>query len=457
MSAVGGEQFARETPGQLEVVKPSDPSESMVRYHRSIAAMSAGFLLLFTCYYIVQNLQTQVNKTSGWISLGIVYVSFSLMSFVSGAVVHVAGERAVMFASTFGYVFFVGANIRVHAPLLYASALAAGVCAALLWVSCGSYLTRASVIAGREELYATAFMLCFSLSTFTSNLIAALVQELSTSTINGSSEGDSGYDFTGLFVACTVLAFVSAFVFLLLAPLPDAGDEERSLRKDLAGSVAALRQLRKLMLQPRMALLMPMFAAMGCDVGFAVGVLPALIDDTRVSSWALAASGVVYIVVSAFYARISRAGRGVLAFLIIAFALIAGLVLCVPVASQLEGRAQFWVFMCAGAMFGFPEPGLSVQFSLVFERDFAEDELTACNCALHALEAIGFAVAFFAGIWLSSVAMAFIVGGVQVVALACVLVRAAALKLPSHGYYDSVPEGESQDSRLEEITEAKTY
>ncbi|XP_020082540.1 UNC93-like protein 3 [Ananas comosus] len=81
---------------------------------RDVHILSSAFLFVFSAYGAAQNLETTVNTAEdlGTISLGILYLSFTLFSVVASAVVRVLGSKRALVLGTSGYLLFIASNLK---------------------------------------------------------------------------------------------------------------------------------------------------------------------------------------------------------------------------------------------------------------------------------------------------------------------------------------------------------
>ncbi|GKV05787.1 hypothetical protein SLEP1_g17754 [Rubroshorea leprosula] len=90
-----------------------------------------------------QTLESTVNAAGdlGTISLGILYVSFSVFSLVASLVVRALGSKNALVLGTTGYWLFIAANLKPSWYTMVPGSLYLGFVASVIWVGAGTYLT----------------------------------------------------------------------------------------------------------------------------------------------------------------------------------------------------------------------------------------------------------------------------------------------------------------------------
>ncbi|XP_044474394.1 UNC93-like protein 3 [Mangifera indica] len=134
------DSLAEETP---LVVDNSSLIRTPKNNTRDIHILSCAFLLIFLAYGAAQNLQTTVNTEGnlGTISLGILYVSFTIFSLFASLVVRLLGSKNAIVLGTTGYWLFVAANLKPSWYTMVPASVYLGFAASIIWVGQGTYLT----------------------------------------------------------------------------------------------------------------------------------------------------------------------------------------------------------------------------------------------------------------------------------------------------------------------------
>ncbi|XP_031396379.1 UNC93-like protein 3 [Punica granatum] len=119
------------------------PNQAPRKHTRDVHILSCGFLLIFLAYGAAQNLETSVNTTGnlGTISLGILYVSFTIFSLGASLVVRALGSKNAVLLGTTGYWLFIAANLRPSWYTMIPASLYLGFASSIIWVGEGTYLT----------------------------------------------------------------------------------------------------------------------------------------------------------------------------------------------------------------------------------------------------------------------------------------------------------------------------
>ncbi|CAI0471771.1 unnamed protein product [Linum tenue] len=110
---------------------------------RDVHILSSAFLLIFLAYGAAQNLETTVNSQGdlGTISLGILYVSFTIFSVTASSVVRALGSKYAIVLGTTGYWLFIAANLKPSWYTMVPASVYLGFAASIIWVGQGTYLT----------------------------------------------------------------------------------------------------------------------------------------------------------------------------------------------------------------------------------------------------------------------------------------------------------------------------
>ncbi|KAL5992058.1 hypothetical protein ACLOJK_012972 [Asimina triloba] len=85
-----------------------------INHARDIHLLSCAFLFVFLAYSAVQNLESTLNteQALGSTSMGILYLSLTLFSFVASPLVRLLGSKYALVLGTTGYWLFMAANLR---------------------------------------------------------------------------------------------------------------------------------------------------------------------------------------------------------------------------------------------------------------------------------------------------------------------------------------------------------
>uniref|UniRef100_A0A0D6QZA9 UNC93-like protein 3 n=1 Tax=Araucaria cunninghamii TaxID=56994 RepID=A0A0D6QZA9_ARACU len=121
-------------------------SKTSSRHLRDLHILSFTFLFVFLAYAAAQNLESSVNseKNLGTTSLGILYLSFTVCSFVATPIVRRLGSKNSLILGTSGYWLFIAANLFPSWYTMVPASLYLGFTASIIWVAEGTYLTFAA-------------------------------------------------------------------------------------------------------------------------------------------------------------------------------------------------------------------------------------------------------------------------------------------------------------------------
>lgn len=137
----------------LPLVDSNSSSAKTPRSHsRDVHILSLAFLLVFSAYGAVQNLESTVNAEGdlGTISLGILYVSFTVFSLFASPVVRKMGSKSALVLGTTGYWLFTAANLKPNWYTMVPASVYMGFCASIIWVGQGTYLTSTACNHARD-------------------------------------------------------------------------------------------------------------------------------------------------------------------------------------------------------------------------------------------------------------------------------------------------------------------
>uniref|UniRef100_T2MJ12 UNC93-like protein MFSD11 n=1 Tax=Hydra vulgaris TaxID=6087 RepID=T2MJ12_HYDVU len=110
------------------------------------------FMLIFTAFNTSGNIQTaalnnverhgeKIFTNTGYISLAIIYVVFSLANFIAPPFIQLFGPKFAMVSGALTYCLFIASIIYPFVATLYIASILLGVGAAILWCGQGNFLT----------------------------------------------------------------------------------------------------------------------------------------------------------------------------------------------------------------------------------------------------------------------------------------------------------------------------
>lgn len=136
----------------LPLVDSSSSRKPLRNHSGDVHILSLAFLLVFSAYGAVQNLESTVNADGdlGTISLGVLYVSFAVFSLFASPVVRKLGSKCALVLGTSGYWLFTAANLKPNWYTMVPASVYMGFCASIIWVGQGTYLTSAACSHARD-------------------------------------------------------------------------------------------------------------------------------------------------------------------------------------------------------------------------------------------------------------------------------------------------------------------
>lgn len=325
---------------------PSSPSV------RNGIHLGLSFCCIFMAFSVSQNFQTSSDhKKQGANALGILYACFTLANFVSSFIVSSLGSKMCLILGSFTYVLFVAANIVYVELLLYLSSGLLGLGASVLWTAQGAYISNCSALHEQQLGLPTSstlgffnglFFSIFQVNQLLGNLLAAALfkADVSTGTI---------------FIVMTAICAVGALTLLFLndpakaisasaaaastnnslpslSPSSSMSYESSGIRENTANSPSELHYIvavpapylkrskcaqflsvfdsLRLLMEPRMLVLIPIMVYSGLSQSYIFGSFPPLIIDKATKFFVLAAIGAVDALASVAMGKLSdRSGR----------------------------------------------------------------------------------------------------------------------------------------------------
>ncbi|XP_028401831.1 protein unc-93 homolog A-like [Dendronephthya gigantea] len=281
----------------------AENTQSNFTIMKNVVVVSFAFLLLFTSFQSLQNLQSSLNKDAnlGLISLIVIYASLIVSCmFIPPAVIGRIGCKWTLAASMACYAAFIAANYYPRWYTLGFTSVLLGFGAAPLWSSKCAYLTTTAMAYAKNNnqdqdtvitrFFGIFFMIFQSAQVWGNLISSAVLQRSEKSSVN--STNSSGYDVRELCGAndcgadlsqnsssvllvpdhSTVVMLVSIYlvcgalsivvVLLLLDKLHDEDKKERPPMFRLF--FATLRHLKDY----RMILIIPLTMYSGLEQGF---------------------------------------------------------------------------------------------------------------------------------------------------------------------------------------------
>ncbi|XP_072975594.1 UNC93-like protein 3 [Typha angustifolia] len=247
-------------------------SSSRVRrprnHARDVHILSSAFLFMFSAYGAAQNLESTVNTEGdlGTVSLGILYLSFTLFSVVASPVVRALGSKRSLVLGTTGYLLFIAANLKPSWYTMVPASLYLGFTASIIWVGEGTYLTSAALSHAKDyNLHEGTVIGSFNgefWGMFASHQVIGNLITLAL--LRDGKEGDGVTGKNLLFVVFLGCMVVGVILMCFLSKRDEKGDDlpiRPSLKSLLKLVVAPL-------LDKRMLLIIPLIAYSGLQQAF---------------------------------------------------------------------------------------------------------------------------------------------------------------------------------------------
>ncbi|KAJ6240225.1 et translation product-related [Anaeramoeba flamelloides] len=110
----------------------------------NILVLSAGFFFFSCSYYATKSLITKLNKTLGFYSLALFYITFAFSNFFSPLVVRRFGTKACMIFGLLLYTGWISSSIKVIEWVFILMSFLMGIGAGICWTASGTYLIGCS-------------------------------------------------------------------------------------------------------------------------------------------------------------------------------------------------------------------------------------------------------------------------------------------------------------------------
>jgi hypothetical protein len=284
--------------------------------YKNVVVISFAFMLLFTAFQSMANLQSSINKVQGLgtASLAVIYAALVVSCmFVPTLMIKKLTVKWTMVVSIFCYSTYIAAQFHPQFYTLIPGAIILGLGAAPMWSAKCTYLSQVGNIYGEltsqpvEPIivkFFGIFFLFFQSSSIWGNLISSavlglkengngtelkeVVPDLSKCGINycpavsvetnstGEEETDEDSNFSasryqlfilaGVYLACSILSAV--VVALFVDPLSKYGEADREDAKEKRSGVQLLVATFKHMKKPYQLLIIPLTFWSGVEQGF---------------------------------------------------------------------------------------------------------------------------------------------------------------------------------------------
>ncbi|OQS00730.1 UNC93-like protein 3-like [Achlya hypogyna] len=379
---------------------------------RGLLVLSFSFLLVFTSYNAIENLETSIIpgncegcrvSTANAVcqlgdvcaakvqfscdvatTLGVIYLVFMLSSMLGPVIPNMIGEKLSLIGSSTCYGLFAVANIIValnptatslHWWVLIPSSALIGFAASVLWVCNGSYLTRLAVyyaqFKGLPETSSMGFMngtffAIFKVSQLTGNILSSFVL------------GTLQWSTAWLFTVYAALSFFGTLLMCFLEPLnkPTALPKENTKLlspSSPSSSTLSIQAVWNLAKDGRMLVLLPLMLFNGIQQGFTsseftTNFIRESLGEASIG-YVMAVFGAMNVVFSIGVGRLADKVGTMWAQLLGCFAQTVVYALCLwaPI-EKCDGQ---WTLILACAVL------LSLGDAVVLGQEFSDDAMTA--------------------------------------------------------------------------------
>ncbi|XP_022911255.1 UNC93-like protein MFSD11 isoform X2 [Onthophagus taurus] len=246
----------------------------------NVILLGFAFMLIFTAFQTQGNIQKIILASAqeeyddftgdGYISLAIIYVTFSVFNWSAPSVISLVGPKFSMFIGAITYVGIILTFLRPYTWTLYGMSAVVGIGAALLWTGQGNYLTLNSSSATISR-NSGVFWAMLQASMFFGNLFVFF-----------QFQGKDRIDTETRVIVVTVLSVICAggSLVILFLPKPRNDDTELVVNENRT-ALQALKDAGKMFFTKNMLLLCVTFLYTGIELSFFSGVYGTCLGFTR--------------------------------------------------------------------------------------------------------------------------------------------------------------------------------
>ena len=388
---------------------------------RNVLHMALGFLFVFFGFNTAQNFVVPLFGSVGSLSLGILYFVFTFVLLAAPSIMaYVGGPKRAMVLGAWGYTLYMSSMIYLNEPLVLLASVLIGASAALLWTGQGAYLLANTCRANNGRM-AGVFWGVLMMSQILGNTSASLLMQATGAAKKknvctepaaggGAAAFSPGWNGTDseLFV---VLAGVSALGALVLGCLPngptgaavaatDAGGagqaaaaSSSSSSSSGGGNASAREKLAatcRMLAQPSMLLLAPLFFYTGIGVTFYAGQFTRQVCEQANIGYIMTCLGVAETLGSTAFGRLSDA-VGSTTVLVISAVLQVGALAVVWEANAAQGGLLY----LAAVLLGLADCGFQTQMYKVLGDLWAGEDSEDAFAAYKFLQSLACTCGFF--------------------------------------------------------------
>ncbi|KAJ3680823.1 hypothetical protein LUZ60_015312 [Juncus effusus] len=237
---------------------------------RDLHILSFAFLFVFSAYGAAQNLESTVNTEGdlGTISLGILYLSFTLFSIVASPIVTSLGSKNSLVLGTSGYLLFIAANLKPSWYTMVPASVYLGFTASIIWVGEGTYLTSAALShAENNNLHEGTVIGNFNgefWGMFAAHQVIGNLMSLALLRDTEGGEGVSGKNL--LFTLFLIFMIIGIIMMCFLSKREEKLNENKTVYKTEIKSL--IKSSFSPLLDKRMLLIIPLISYSGLQQAF---------------------------------------------------------------------------------------------------------------------------------------------------------------------------------------------
>lgn len=275
-----------------ESIKGSCYSPGPVRWgYRNVYATSISFMLVFSAFVGLQNLQSSLNATLGTTSLALIYGFFLLVGFVTPGVVRVLKTKYSLLFGYLCHLIYILSNFYPRFYTLVPSSILLGIGSGPVWAGLSTHLASVAVLVEpykTESLdvliskFTGLFFFIFQLTQILGNLVSSLVlfpyrtdntTDLLVTSDICDNDGDRGISLTQNYTLLSIYVVFDLLGIAVLLFVVDKLPEDMSMgkmqTKVKAYCAEPFVKLLKVLFSRNMLLLGPISLYNGMELSFA--------------------------------------------------------------------------------------------------------------------------------------------------------------------------------------------
>ena len=185
----GGEDQEPDGPGETIFKSTDDPkvfNKSQWKYRKNLIVLSLSFILVFTAFRSIQNLQSSLNQAGhlGVIAMGCVHFTMFLTCLFAPVLINKLTSKWTIVLGLLFYLFWIAANFYPHFYTLIPTSIGVGFGQSLAWGAQVTYIQKLAVDYAHlskelthQELskFNGIFLACFQTTHIWGNVISSLM------------------------------------------------------------------------------------------------------------------------------------------------------------------------------------------------------------------------------------------------------------------------------------------